>query len=404
MVFCSMNFKYLFVVGILISGIACAATANEVKALNIGYAEIIDDARYDHKRAYARIRIKPHHRPVVGAEVAIKESKVLSRALKMKFGLSRIEAEDAKDMADQIRRLNLESGIQFFIIDADARVLTIIAESTADLKLMLFNISAYADELRGGNCQAHLMHVIPSYSMLTDALSQFLVYKKWREVLVLKGQQSSDVAIAEAFVRSAKRFGVKIEAEREFVPGNDPREREQNNITLMTADSDADLVFIADVEGEFGRYVEYQTRDPLPVIGTEGLQASSWHWAWERHGTPQLNQRFERHAKRRMQAEDWAAWAAVKSVIESISRTRSDEFDIVQQYLRSDKLNLDAYKGAPLSYRTWDNQLRQPLLLHTYNAVIERVPIKGFLHPTENMDTLGYDQGEKRCQLKDFKT
>lgn len=399
MVFYSMNFRYLFIVGIFLSGFACFATANEVRALNIGYAEIIDDARYDEKRAYARIRVKPHYRPLVGAEVAIKESKVLGRALKMKFGLSRIEAGNARGLSDQIRHLNQASGIQYFIVDADASVLSAIADSTADLKIMLFNISAYADELRGENCQTHLMHVIPSYAMLTDALSQFLAYKKWREVLVLKGQETPDVAFASAFARSAKRFGVKIKSEREFVPGNDPREREQNNVTLMTADSDADLVFIADVEGEFGRYVEYQTRNPLPVIGTEGLQASGWHWTWERHGAPQLNQRFERHAKRRMQTQDWAAWAAVKSIIESISRTRSEDFGAVQQYLRSDKLNLDAYKGAPLSYRSWDNQLRQPLLLHTYNAVIGRAPIDGFLHPVENMDTLGYDQGERRCRL-----
>ena len=137
----------------------------------------------------------------------------------------------------------------------------------------------------------------------------------------------------------------------------------------------------------------------MPVVGTEGLQAASWHWAWERHGAPQLNQRFERHAKRRMQSPDWAAWAAVKSIVESVLRTKSTEFEIVGAYLRSDRLNLDAYKGNPVSYRSWDNQLRQPVLLHTYNAVTDRAPIRGFLHPTENMDSLGYDQGETLCKL-----
>lgn len=37
------------------------------------------------------------------------------------------------------------------------------------------------------------------------------------------------------------------------------------------------------------------------------LIAAAWHWSWERHGAPQLNQRFERRAKRRMQGADWAA-------------------------------------------------------------------------------------------------
>jgi len=286
-------------------------------------------------------------------------------------------------------------GMQFFIIDADTEVLSFSAKATAGMNILLFNISESSDELRGLKCQAQLMHVIPSYAMLTDALGQFLVFKKWRKVLLLNG----DAAFAAAFTRSAKRFGINIDAVRDFVPGNDPRERDQNNITLMTSGSDAELVFIADVEGEFGRYVPYQTKNPLPVLGTEGLQAASWHWAWERHGAPQLNQRFELHAKRRMQGPDWAAWTAVKSIIESVLRTQSTNFETVVAYLRSDRLNLDAYKGTPVSYRSWDNQLRQPVLLHTYNAITGRAPVRGFLHPSENMDSLGYDQGETRCQF-----
>lgn len=380
-------------------GLAQAATNDEVQTVTFGYAEITDDPRYEEKRAYARIRVKPHYRPIAGAELAIRESRILARALKMEFKISRAEAENSEGLAAEIKRLNKDSGIQFFIVDADANSLTEIARATAGMEILLFNISDYSDRLRGEDCLVQLMHTIPSYSMLSDALSQYLVFKNWDEVLVLQGAEPLDLAFASAFARSARRFGIKIEAVREFVPGSDPREREQNNISLMTSGSDADLVFVADVEGEFGRYVQYQTQSPLPVIGTEGLQASSWHWAWERHGAPQLNQRFERHANRRMQSPDWAAWAALKSIMEAISRTRSNNFEIIRSYLRSDQLNLDAYKGTPVSFRAWDNQLRQPLLLHTYNAVIDRAPIRGFLHPDENMDTLGYDQGDRRCEF-----
>jgi ABC transporter substrate binding protein (PQQ-dependent alcohol dehydrogenase system) len=235
--------------------------------------------------------------------------------------------------------------------------------------------------------------------MLTDALTQFLVFKKWRKVLLLRGAEPDDIVYASAFIRSAKRYGIKITKTHEFKHGNDPRQRDKNNVALLTSGSNADVVFIADIEGEFGRYVPYQTQSPLLVFGTEGLQATSWHWAWERHGAPQLNQRFEKHAKRRMQGPDWAAWAAVKSIIESVIRTRSTDFKKVQTYLLSDKLNLDVYKGAPASYRLWDNQLRQPILLHSHNAIIDRAPIRGFLHQTENMDTLGDDIGDKRCQF-----
>ena len=380
-------------------GTVLAASTVEVQTVTIGYAEIVDDPRYDEKRAYARIRVKSHDRPVAGAEVAIRSSQIFARALNINFELKRIEAENAADLVERVTYLNKNSGIRFFIVDADTEVLSFAANATTGMDLLLFNVSEYSDQLRGSKCQAHLMHVIPSNAMLTDALGQYLVFRKWRKVLLLKGPESSDMDFAAAFTRSAKRFGIDIDGVRDFLPGNDPRERDQNNILLMTSGSDAELVFVSDVEGAFGRYVPYQTQNPLPVVGTEGLQAASWHWAWERHGAPQLNQRFERHAKRRMLSTDCAAWAAVKSIVESVLRTKSTEFEIVGAYLRSDRLNLDAYKGNPVSYRSWDNQLRQPVLLHTYNAVTGRAPLRGFLHPTENMDSLGYDQGETLCKL-----
>ena len=395
----NLNRFLLLFISFQFVGTVLAASAVDVQTVTIGYAEIVDDPRYDEKRAYARIRVKPHDRPVAGAEVAIRDSRIFARAFNINFELKRIEAANAEDLVEKIRHVNKNSGTQFFIIDANTEVLRFSAKATIEMDMLLFNISEYSDQLRASKCQAHLMHVIPSYAMLTDALGQYLVFKKWRKVLLLKGPEIGDAAFAMAFTRSAKRFGINIDAARDFVPGNDPRERDQNNIVLMTSGSDAELVFVSDIEGEFGRYVPYQSQNPLPVIGTEGLQAASWHWSWERHGAPQLNQRFERHANRRMQSPDWAAWAAVKSIIESVLRTKSTNFETAGAYLRSDRLNLDVYKGNPVSYRSWDNQLRQPVLLHTYNAVTGRAPIRGFLHPTENMDSLGYDQDETRCQF-----
>ncbi len=396
-----MTFKIHFpvVLALLFLVHSETAIARQVQEFKIGYLEISDDIRYEEKRAYARIRVKPHNRPYAGAELAIGQSRIPGRAMGMKFEMVRAEAENANELIVQIRRMKAKLNIQFYLIDADSDVLSTIAAETAGMGIQVFNISSYANQLRGPECQEHLMHTIPSHAMLTDALAQFLVFKKWRNVLLLKGEDIPDVEFAAAFVRSAKRYGLSISESHNFKPGNDPRHRDKNNVALMTSGSDADVVFVADTEGEFGRYVPYQTNAPLLVLGTEGLQATAWHWAWERHGAPQLNQRFEKRAKRRMQGPDWAAWAAIRSIIESVIRTGSTEFRTVENYLRSHQLNLDAYKGAAVSFRPWDNQLRQPILLHTYNAIIDRAPIRGFLHQTENMDTLGDDIGDKRCKF-----
>jgi len=112
-----------------------------------------------------------------------------------------------------------------------------------------------------------------------------------------------------------------------------------------------------------------------------------------------LNQRFERRMGRRMEDRDWAAWAAVKAIVEAVARTGGSDFSQTAAYLKGPDMILDGYKGAAMSFRSWDNQLRQPLLIHTSNAVIERAPLEGFLHSTQYMDTLGYDAPENRCRF-----
>jgi ABC transporter substrate binding protein (PQQ-dependent alcohol dehydrogenase system) len=181
--------------------------------------------------------------------------------------------------------------------------------------------------------------------------------------------------------------------------GEDPRQRGENNVRLLTSQANYDVVFLADTVGEFGRYVPYQTLLPRPVVGSEGLVADAWDWTFERQGAPQLNRRFDKIAGRRMSAFDWAAWAGVKAVVEAISRVKSTDIEKLQAYLTSEALNLDTYKGAPNSFRPWDHQLRQPILLHTANAVIARAPIDGFLHKTNNLDTLGVDTPETKCRM-----
>ena len=135
------------------------------------------------------------------------------------------------------------------------------------------------------------------------------------------------------------------------------------------------------------------------MVGSQGLEVAAWHWAWERHGAPQLNQRFDRHADREMRDGDWAAWAAYKVIVEAVTRTASTEFEAIVAYLRGEDLTFDAYKGNPASFRPWNNQLRQPILLHTHNAVAARAPLDGFLHRRDVLDTLGIDEPESTCPL-----
>ncbi|MFO1350548.1 MAG: ABC transporter substrate-binding protein [Gammaproteobacteria bacterium] len=366
--------------------------------LVIGYLQLADDPRYEDKRALPQFLTAALGPSLPGAEVAVQESKFVLNSLNLELKLEPVEGSTADELVKGIDEL-MQKGAHFFLIDAPADVVAAVAAATKGKELMLFNVSAPEDSLRQTQCQKHLLHVLPNQGMLMDALVQYLVSRKWTKVLALEGPNPPDKLLSAAFERSAKRYGAKIVEKRPFVLSNDPRQRDQNNVALLTAGIDYDVVFIADASGEFARDTPYRTILPRPVVGSEGLAGAAWHWAWERQGAPQLSKRFEKEAKRAMRDPDWAAWMAVKIVIEAMARTQSGDFKTVDAFIRGTQIVIDGFKGAPLSFRPWDNQLRQPIFLITHNWVIERAPVKGFLHQTNNLDTLGFDQPDSQCKF-----
>jgi ABC transporter substrate binding protein (PQQ-dependent alcohol dehydrogenase system) len=233
-----------------------------------------------------------------------------------------------------------------------------------------------------------------------DALAQYLVSRKWRDVLVFEGPTPADAVMTKAFEASLKKFGARVAAHRNFKPGTDPREREQNNPALLSAiNRDYDVVFVADEAFDFVRQVPYHIVRARPVIGSIDLEALAWHWTWEHNGAPQLNSRFQkRSAGRHMEGADWAAWIAAKMIVQASLRTRSADFQKQRQYILSEG-SFDGNKGLAVSVRAWDHQVRQAILLATPYAVAASAPVEGFLHRTNDLDTLGDDVPESPCRL-----
>lgn len=365
--------------------------------LNIGHLEMKGDRDYRGSRTFAAFLTQPLGRPFAGAEVALGEVKWHGTATNTTFALDRRRV--AQDQLANAARSMAAAGTRFFSLDLPAPQIMAVAEATKGLDVVLFNIRAADDHLRGTACQPHLLHLIPSHAMQTDAIGQFLARQRWREVLLLVGPDAADKAMASAFRRSAARYGLDIDAERPFLLSNDPRQRAENNPRLLTQGADYDAVFVADTDGEFARNLNYLTVDPRPLVGAEGLAGLAWHWSWARHGAPQLEGRFQKHADRPMRDGDWAAWLAVKAVASAVQRTASDDFATIRAHLLSADLILDGFKGNRLSFRPWNNQLRQPMLLATHNHVVARAPLDGFLHRDNTLDTLGIDAAESTCRM-----
>ncbi|MGB3918989.1 ABC transporter substrate-binding protein [Thiothrix litoralis] len=368
------------------------------QTLSIGYVQQSADPRYDDKHMTAQFLGQALGRPSVGAEVALKEVKFHGQNAGIDFVLEQAEAATAAELVKQVETLQAK-GVRFILSDLPAPTLSEVASAFKGKDVVFFNVSAPDDSLRQAQCQAVVFHTLPNHAMQADALVQYLVAHKWKEVLVLEGAAPEDQLLTAAFERAAKRYGAEIVAKRPFVLGNDPRERDKNNIALLTGDEDYDVVYIADSHGEFARNAAYQTLLPRPVIGAEGLNALAWNWAWERHGAPQVEKRFEKKAARRMSDPDWAAWMAVKAIATAVQQTNGADFAKLRDFLTAPDTTLDGAKGNASSFRPWDHQLRQPLLLSTHNWVVDRAPLEGFLHQTNNLDTLGFDERDSQCKF-----
>ncbi len=388
------------VLGFLVLAFAAPPFGHAQDAVRIGYISLEDDPRYPEDSAYAGIVFRTVGRPLPGAELGIQDAQTLGRVIGRTFELKTAALRSAEDLAPRVSGW-VRDGISFVIADLPASELIALSDAVAGEPVMLMNVSARDDDLRASQCRSNILHVIPSEGMLTDALAQQLTFLGWKRIMILRGHRPRDKAEAAAMRSSAAKFGLEVVAEKPFSLSRNPAARERNNIRLMTRGVDADVVFVADASGEFARYVPYQTAYPTPVVGDAGLMPVAWHWTWHRNGAPQVQHRFEELAPpRRMNSEAWAAWVAVKAVTQAVLRAPSARFGDLSDYLLGDALRLDGSKGNPMSFRAWDHQLRQPILLATADAVIATAPVEGFLHRTNDLDTLGFDAPESRCAMR----
>ncbi len=369
--------------------------------VTIGYVDIAGDPRHLPIKASDRIVIKQRDHPVAGAQVGIEDAKALERVLKIEFALERISVPSGDKVADAVLQASDGGKIHHFVIDAPAESFKALAAAVRGRDILLFNATAPEDWLRRELCSPEIVHTLPSNAMAMDGLLQYLISRKWRDILVMQGPLPADAARTKALEQSAKKFGARIVATQHFKAGTDPRERESNNPLLLSAISrDYDVVFVADDAFDFARTLPYRTVRPRPVVGSIDLEPVAWHWTWDNHGALQLNSRFQKVSRGRpMEGEDWAAWAAVKLVVQATLRTRSTDFKQQREFILSGT-GIDGYKGLAVSVRPWDRQLRQAVLLATPYAVTASAPVEGFLHRTNVLDTLGDDEPELSCRQR----
>lgn len=375
-----------------------AVAAKKVTEIPLQYLRLVPEAR----PVLSNILPPPEDLGVAGAELAIADSNTTGRFLGQKYTLNSQRFENEADLLKAAESVIKKDAL--VLVDVPAPLMATLNKQAETRGALLFNVANPADELRASQCLNNTFHTYPSRSMLTDALAQWLAGRRFSQWFLIAGPTEGDQAYLAALKRSAKRFGGKIVDEKSWSFDTDLRRTAQKELPLFTQAEDYDVVLVADEEGDFGHYVPYNTWLPRPVAGTQGLTPVAWHRVVEQWGAAQLQSRFIKQQQRNMQSEDYAAWAAVRSVAEAVTQNRKDpkayEASHIQQFLLSDQFHLAAFKGHKLTYRDWNGQLRQPIPLVQPRSLVSQSPQAGFLHPVTELDTLGFDRQESQCDMK----
>jgi len=335
------------------------------------------------------------------AVLAIEDNSTTGSFLGQKYGLETVTAEPAAAL-DTLETLIAE-GTQFIGVIGDADTLLALAEAAGD-RALIFNVSTADNALRNDACRTNILHIGPSHAMRADALTQYMVWKKWTDIGLITGSHAVDKKWGDALKHSITKFGLRLRHELEFEDTGGARRTDtghvqvQKQMPVFTQPiKKADVIFVADESEVFGAYVPYHTWNATPVAGSAGLTPSSWHPALEAWGATQFQRRFERTVNRRMWSDDYNAWLALRVLGEAVTRTSSADPAVIQSYILSDDFEIAGFKGEKLTFRPWNGQLRQPILLTNDRLIVSVSPQDGFLHQTSLLDTMGSDLAETTC-------
>jgi ABC transporter substrate binding protein (PQQ-dependent alcohol dehydrogenase system) len=343
---------------------------------------------------------------IQGARLIIKEANQAGRFVGYAFELVEAIVPANADVVAKAKEI-LSKGNAFIIADLEAKDLVAVADLPEAQNSIIVNIRANDEALRQELCRSNVFHIIPDWAMRADALGQYLIWKKWPRWFILRGNTPADQDYLAQVKRTAARFGAKIVGEKvyDLPPGarntDSGYQQVQSQIPMeMQAAPEHDVVWVINSDEGFGDYVTYRTYLPRPVVGTQGLQAIAWDSSYTEYGAMHFQNGLPKLAKRRPVERDYTAWLGGRALTDGIMRSGKTTPPEVKAYLLSDAFKLEGFKGQAMSFRTWDHQLRQPIILGGGTRVPVSVsPQEGFLHETNLTDTLGFDKPETKCKF-----
>lgn len=389
--------KAMLVAGAL-AALSGAAKTAEIRAavFRIDYPQAAPISRFD---------LNPPDLGFAGAELATQDNQTTGGFLGQTYVTETVSAPP--EGADAAFDALLAEGYDIVVMMAAGEDLLRLAERAGNEALLL-NAYARGSALRSAECRANILHVAPSEAMLADAVAQFAVWKKWPRWLLVEGSNPADQAMAAEYRRAAAKFGARVVGERVFEDTGGSRRTDSGHVQVqrqlpvfMQDAPEHDIVIAADASDVFAPYLPFNLWDPRPVMGAAGLRPVTFNATLEAWGATQFQTRFEKLTGRYVREEDYQTWLALRVIGEAAARSGESDAAALRAYVLSDAFEIAAFKGRKLTFRKWNGQLRQPVLLFDGRVTVSVSPQDGFLHQRSLLDSLGLDLPESACEAFD---
>ena len=165
----------------------------------------------------------PQDEGIQGARLGIADNETTGHFTGQSFTLTEAIVPEDGDVAAGLRELAAK-GIRLVVTDLAAPELLSVAGMPEAAGITFFDAGSADDRLRGEDCRANILHLLPSRAMLADALVQYLVAKRWQDLLLVVGHGEGDREFAGDIRHAALKFQARIVQEKPwtFVPGRAP--------------------------------------------------------------------------------------------------------------------------------------------------------------------------------------
>jgi len=279
-------------------------------------------------------------------------------------------------------RLILVEGVQILIGGLGAGQAATLADVAERHDVLFVNIGSSDLALRS-TCNPRVFHVEASAAMYLDAMVARSAAAGDRRWFFVHLDDEEGWARAERMRSAVDRHGLGGSlVGTAAVPENHPLYRDQL-VAAREAGADA-LVLALGAVDQIAFLAQQSSLDAtLPVIpypdpltqareymaaavrlaGDTAIveRVALWEATLQEDGADDLNERFASRYANPMDPYGWAAYAAVVIAYQAHLETGSTDAATLAAHLRAPGTTFALHKGVPLSFRSWDAQLRQPL-------------------------------------------